>query len=191
MAYITESEVLKRASINLDPIQKNESQISLEAASTERFDVFLSHSSLEPEKIIIGVKGFLEDAGLTVYVDKYNDPQISPDKVTIETAKILRSRMMQSSTLLYIYSRHSKNSRWMPWELGYFDGLRGMVGIFPVTQQQEERFKGEEYLSLYPYIDVAPTTGESKNRFWINQSVSEYARLDLWIKGKESIRSRN
>ena len=157
------------------------------AAASDTFDVFLSHSSAEPEEILLGIKALLEDIGLRVYVDKYSDPQISPDNVTTETAQILRSRMRQSHSLLYAYSKHSTKSRWMPWELGYFDGHKGRVGIIPVTRAQEEVFKGEEYLSLYPYVDRVGTQGGG-DKLWINRTSTEYAGLYEWTKGTLEIR---
>lgn len=193
MAYITESQVRARAARVTQPLQKSAGWVleSCTASIDETFDVFLSHSSAEPEEILLGVKAMLEDAGLSVYVDKYSDPHLSPDKVTIETAEILRGRMRKSNTLLYIYSQHSQKSRWMPWELGFFDGIKGDVGVIPVTHSQEETFKGEEYLNLYPYVDAAPTNGGTENRLWINKSQKTYAQLSGWARKTESIRKRD
>jgi hypothetical protein len=190
MAYLTEAEVLHRAARIRQRVQKSADQVLSEAKASvdDAFDVFLSHSSAEPPDILLGVKAILEDRSLRVYVDKYSDPQLSPDKVTRETAEILRRRMRQSNTLLYVYSRHSKMSRWMPWELGFFDGIKGSVGILPVTQNQEETFKGEEYLNLYPHVDIATRTGGTENVFWINRAAKVYAELIPWVQGKEKIR---
>ncbi len=42
----------------------------------------------------------------------------------------------------------------MPWELGYFDGLkRGRVGIFPIVANAGDAFQGQEYLGLYPLYE--------------------------------------
>jgi hypothetical protein len=174
-------------------MQKSASWVleSIAAAPDDTFDVFLSHSSAEPEELLLGIKMMLEDRGLKVYVDKYSDPHLSPDKVTPETADILRNRMRQSNTLLYVYSRHSKKSRWMPWELGFFDGLKGAVGIIPVTRDQEETFMGEEYLNLYPHVDEALVSGSAETRLWINKSKKVYASLDRWAKGVEKIRKHD
>ncbi len=188
MAYLTESEVRSRASRVTQRLQKSASRVLTEdrAGDYDTFDVFLSHSSAEPEEILVGIKAILEDLGLKVYVDKYSDPQMSPNNVTTQTAQVLRFRMRQSRALLYVYSRHSTKSRWMPWELGFFDGHNGRVGVIPVTQAQEEGFKGEEYLTLYPHVDrVAAKGGEDK--LWINRSATEYARLYEWIRGSEEI----
>lgn len=151
MAFFTENEMRGRAAQRRTTVKK--SQIDLQSASIDNgFDIFLSHSSFEPDDILDGVIYTLENYGLSVYVDKYIDNHLSPDAVTIETAKILRERMNSSSVLIYIHSKHSKLSRWMPWELGYFDGLQRKVFIFPVTINENDSYKKEEYLSLYPDI---------------------------------------
>jgi hypothetical protein len=156
------------------------------ARAADRFDIFLSHSTNEPEEILLGVKSLLEDRGLSVYVDKYSDPHLSPDRVTAETAELLRRRMRQCAALLYVYSRYSQKSRWMPWELGYFDALRGKVGVIPVTRNQEEDFKGEEYLNLYPNVDITDLADPSRSTLWINKSANHYAFLVEWVHGRDN-----
>ncbi len=192
MAYLTEAEVRQRATQTTRSAKKSLPQLLAETAPTDRssFDVFLSHSSNEPEEILLGIKLILEDYNLTVYVDKYTDPQLSPDHVTPETAQLLRRRMRQCNTLLYVHSAHSKTSRWMPWELGFFDAFKGTVGIVPVTQLHEETFKNEEYLNLYPYVDRATNTRTNQYTLWINSASNEYAQLYGWAKGSEHIRKR-
>src|SRR5208337_1355102 len=98
MAYLTESEVRERASRITQRVQKTAGRVLTEdhASDYATFDIFLSHSSSEPEELLLGIKLLLQDAGLTVYVDKYSDPQLSPNNVTKETAEILRTRMRQS-----------------------------------------------------------------------------------------------
>lgn len=190
MAFLTEGEVRARAASVTQRLRKSAGRVLAEdtASATETFDVFLSHSSAEPEEILLGVKALLEDQGLSVYVDKYSDPHLSPADVTPETAEILRRRMRSSNTLLYVHSQHSKGSRWMPWELGFFDGLKGAVGVVPVTRDRDEGFKGEEYLSLYPHVDVATAGKGDVVHLWINEAADTYARLDLWATGKQAIR---
>jgi hypothetical protein len=190
MAYLTESAVLARASQVPRRMYKSAREVLSEARADaeDRFDIFLSHSTAEPEDILLGVKALLEDRGLTVYVDKYGDPHLSPDRVTPETAEVLRRRMRQSAALLYVYSQHSQKSRWMPWELGYFDALSGKVGIIPVTRNREDAFKGEEYLNLYPYVDI---TNPADPHLWINRSIGYWASLDGWARGVETIRKRS
>jgi len=45
----------------------------------------------------------------------------------------------------------------MPWELGYFDGLRqGRIAILPLVANDGARFQGQEYLGLYPLVERLP-----------------------------------
>jgi hypothetical protein len=70
----------------------------------------------------------------------------------------------------------------MPWELGFFDGLNGKVGVIPVSSSHEDSFEGEEYVSLYPYIDLAKAKGSKSMNLWINTSATIYGLLDEWIE---------
>ena len=191
MALLTETQVTQKAASTTLLKKSTASQILTEDASLgAMFDVFLSHSSAEPENILRGVKRYLEDEGLSVYVDKYTDPQLSPDAVTPDTAELLRTRMKASSALLYVHSRHSKMSRWMPWELGYFDGLKGRVGIIPIAQGEQSSFQGEEYLGLYPYVDRETIKDTNKYALWINRRQQVYAPLRGWLRGTTAIKKR-
>lgn len=104
-------------------------------AATEKsaFDVFLSHSYLDKE-LIVGITEGLERLGWVVYVDWREDTQLNRDKVTKETAEIVRSRIIQSKSLFFATTDGALDSRWMPWELGYMDGKKGKAAIFPVSQ---------------------------------------------------------
>ena len=92
--------------------------------------------------------------GQKVYIDWVVDKQLSRDSVTKETAETLRNRMKQSSKLLYLATDNASSSKWMPWELGYFDGLKpGKVAILPLVDSVDSSFQGQEYLGLYPALD--------------------------------------
>jgi len=190
MALLTETEVRARAA-RTTTLRKSTALESLTetAAADATFDVFLSHSSNEPEEILLGIKGYLEDAGLSVYVDRYTDPQLSPEEITPETAETLRGRLRASKSLLYVYSRH-KLSRWMPWELGFMDGAGGRIGIAPVVQTTRNTFDGEQYLGLYPYLDRAMIEGQNNWSLWINRGVREYTDYTSWVRGKKEITKR-
>ncbi len=191
MALLTEAEVVARAGQMTKLRKSTASQILTETAAADAtFDVFLSHSSNEPETILLGIKGYLEDAGLSVYVDRYTDPQLSPEEVTFDTAEILRGRLRASKSLLYVYSRYSKLSRWMPWELGFMDGAGGRIGIAPVVDTARDFFDGEQYLGLYPYLDRATIQGGNKWVLWINRGASEYANFPSWVRKKSEITKR-
>lgn len=159
MALFTESQL--RSLGQRRAISKSAKTILKEEARAatpgKTFDVFLSHSIKDAE-IILGVKSLFESQNLTVYVDWIDDADLDRDKITTETAERLRIRMRQSKTLVYAHSNNSVDSKWMPWELGFFDGYRGVVAIFPIAKTENESFKGQEFLGLYPYVDT--TSGQ-------------------------------
>ncbi len=155
---------------------------------SQKFNIFLSHSFIDAE-LILGIKIALEQLGYSVYVDHQVDPQMSRQKVTIETASVLKERMRHSESLFYVSSYNSQNSVWMPWELGYFDGIRGTAAIPPLFSRQQsiDEYSGQEYLGIYPYITYAPTNNNPDNRLWINWSPNEYVVFEDWVKGKSPI----
>jgi hypothetical protein len=151
--------------------------------SLEEFDVFLSHRYLDAREVL-ALKIIIESYGLSVYVDWIDSPEAERANVTKETAALLRNVMKRSSSLVYAFSGNSSGSKWMPWELGFSDGLHGRVAVVPVTDQQgtSESFQGQEYLGIYPYLTLGNNRmGEEK--LWVRESASNYASLPDWIKG--------
>jgi len=107
-------------------------------------------------ELVHGAKVFLEEYGLTVYVDWIDSPEMDRANVTPATAQVLRGIMSSSRMLIYAHTENSGNSKWCPWELGYFDGKKdGNVFILPIVDTDQNSFIGQEYLGLYPYIDQA------------------------------------
>lgn len=174
MALIKESDlkglITKSTIINED--------FSMESYDeNDSFDIFLSHSYLDKETVL-GLKNYLFSKGLSVYIDWIDDKELDRSKVNEETADRLRKRMKQCSSLFFATSTNSSSSKWMPWECGYFDALKGKVVILPIAKSDVSTFKGQEYLSLYPYIDATSTT------LWVNDPTSGYCSLGDWLNGK-------
>ncbi|MEW6229158.1 MAG: hypothetical protein AB1700_13885, partial [Bacillota bacterium] len=116
------------------------------------YDVFLSHSYLDAP-YIYAIKVEIERQGFSVYVDWVDDRQLDRSNVTKETARRLKERMQSCTSLFYATTDNAQGSVWMPWELGYFDGIKGKVAVLPVTETptDSDEYKGREYLGLYPY----------------------------------------
>lgn len=159
MAFFTKSEARAAAARNRG-LQKSAGMSSgrilkesvTAATAADSFDVFLSHSIADAE-IVLGIKQLLEESGLKIYVDWVEDAQLDRRAVTKESASVLRQRMRQSKSLIYLASENSSSSKWMPWELGYFDGFKpDGVAIMPVLDSPTDAFKGQEYLGLYPIV---------------------------------------
>lgn len=159
MTYFTKSEARSAASIGrqvqrsagktFDRILKEE---ALSAQESSTFDIFLSHAISDAE-LILGVKALLEKQGFKVYVDWVEDPHLNRQTVSKETADLLRRRMRQSKSLIYVATDNASSSKWMPWELGFFDGFKpGCLAIMPILETDSAIFKGQEYLNLYPVV---------------------------------------
>lgn len=161
------------------------------ATSSDSYDIFLSHARLDSD-IVFAVKRQLEQHGCSVYVDWLDDPQLDRSQVTSATAKVLRERIGQCNGLVYVASENSQYSSWMPWELGYADGFAGKVAIFPVVDQDEDEYRGIEYLGLYPYIDLYGDNRTGKSILWVNRPKSRkiYAPFVSWLRGKTEIKER-
>lgn len=152
-----------------------------EASYSNEFDIFLSHSYTDASSINnddwVYLIDYLEKHGFKVYVDWIVDRQLDRDKVNESTARKLRQRMDQSKSLLFVTSKYSSNSKWMPWELGYKDGENGKAAILPVVDTTLQNYYGQEYLGIYPYVEV---TILGNLAVW-DKSKKQYTDLRDWI----------
>lgn len=182
MALLTEQEVRTAAGVAARRTFKATASILRESRDTSRssFDVFLSHSRLDSD-VIVGVKEILEATGLSVYIDWIDDPLLDRSHVTPATAHKLRLRMRQSKSLFYVHSENATASRWMPWELGFFDGHNGNVAILPVVRNAgQTAFKGEEFLGLYPYVDLTGRSIINPGSIQIRRNMFESTSFSRW-----------
>jgi hypothetical protein len=116
------------------------------------FDVFISHSYADRERVREAHDRIVA-CGYSVYVDWINDAQLDRAKVDQGTAALLRGRLKRSGTVFYAVSEKSRSSKWMPWELGFFDAWANRVFIMPLDESTIEYAKGQEYLGLYEVVD--------------------------------------
>jgi hypothetical protein len=151
--------------------------------SEQYYDIFLSHS-IKDQDVIVGLAQDFIEQGLKVYVDWLEDPQLDRTQVTKDTAEVLRCRMKTSKCLIYAYSGNSPSSKWMPWELGYFDGINGRVAVLEIIPQinPNAKYMGQEYLGLYPYIDRVENAGLTSNIF-VNNRLGQWSLLKYWMQG--------
>jgi hypothetical protein len=128
--------------------------------------IFLSHSSKDDE-ILSSVIKILEDHGGKTYVDK-KDNRL-PEVVSEETAEILRQTIRQCKKLVVLVSANTRDSKWVPWELGIGDEAKktANVAIFPVVEKAlESTWAEQEYLGLYRRILRGKIAGKSSEE-WI------------------------
>ncbi len=146
------------------------------------FDIFLSHSYLD-KKTVFGVYKDFESLGYNTYVDWIVDPSLDRNNITKDTAEKLRLRMRQSKCLIYATSSNIIASKWMPWELGFMDGLKkGKVTVFPLLEvNEDDDIILPKYLELY--FSCSKETGSTKRRevLWINEAPSKYIDFKSWL----------
>jgi len=171
-------------SINREMLSEERTRIV--KASVERSpngSTFLSHSTKDTELLPAVIK-VLESQGATVYTDKKDSAL--PDFTNRETAKILRERVKQCSKFVLFATDNSKDSRWMPWELGLSDGYKGAnrVAVFPANENAKDtRWSEREYLGVYDRIVWGRIEGEGKDKWLVwNQEENTGCSLSDWLR---------
>lgn len=143
---------------------------------------FLSHSSQDGEWLVGAIR-VLEGHGATVYVDK-KDPTLPP-YTNKETAAGLKNRIHQSRKFVLLASNNSKDSRWVPWELGIADEHKGLrrIAIFPAVDSKDETaWTSWEYLGLYDRVVWGDLEGET-GKVWMVKDGRENTAVTLsnWL----------
>jgi len=151
-------------------------------SSTKTFDIFLSRSSKDAV-LVEGLKLSLEDLGYSVYVDWIEDPHLDRKNVTRETALLIRERMRQSDSLIYAFTEHGSHSKWMPWELGYFDTLKSKSAVLPIVEgSHDDSYVGTEYVGIYNYVVL---TGGLGGTLYVHASAYKYVSYRRWLNGEK------
>lgn len=96
----------------------------------KNFDIFVSHSSYDRSDVIDFSK-LLNDTGLHTYVDWISDLHfLKRDFLGRHTVDVLLNRLRQSKILIYYHTQSSESSYWIPWEIGYFMGMKKNIFIY-------------------------------------------------------------
>lgn len=143
---------------------------------------FLSHSSKD-DHLMPMVVHILENHGATVYLDD-RDPALSA-KPGREVAKLLRSRIRVCRKFILFASKHVRDSKWVPWELGLSDGFKnpGNTAIFPaVDSASETTWTKQEYLGAYDRVVWGTLQGHEKPLWMVwNQDENSAVTLAQWL----------
>lgn len=199
MALFTEQQILSRVRAQsvsgLGSVNESvKANVLLSATRTfqdsaqglqKTYDIFLSHSTSDAPKVA-GLKLLIEDLGFSVYVDWIEDPLMNRSNVSKATAAVLKARMQSCKSLFYAFSENSSGSKWMPWELGYFDGIKQRAAVLPIRASATgtNEFRGTEYLGLYHYITVEDDMN-GKPRLWVRESGNKYVVYENWLARNE------
>lgn len=166
-------EILTEARVNLRKAAKDRSPINA---------TFLSHSSKD-EDLVAGTIRILTNHGALVYTDKI-DPTMPP-YTTKETASKLKTRISQSKKFVLLATANSKDSKWVPWELGIADGYKGLnhIALFPAVEERNDTsWTSWEYMGLYLRIIWGEIEGYPKP-MWIvlDESENTATPLGKWL----------
>jgi TIR domain len=125
---------------------------------------FLCHSHKD-EDLVKGLIILFQEQGIDLYVD-WKDHTM-PETPNGQTAKNIQSRIRQSDLFLFLASANSKQSRWCPWEIGYADSSQKRIYILPTSDGTSSY--GNEYLELYPHIDIGKSKENNQTGYAVFQ----------------------
>ncbi|MBS0659946.1 MAG: toll/interleukin-1 receptor domain-containing protein [Verrucomicrobia bacterium] len=145
-------------------------------------DTFLSHSSKDDDKVDGAIR-ILQNHGARVYVDHYDPANMKENCVAI--AAHVRSVISACKKFVLLATPQSKDSRWMPWELGLADGIRSHINaaVFPAAEQPfDQDWAQQEYLALYRKIVWGKLTGYN-NELWLvwDAKLNQAEPLSGWL----------
>lgn len=153
------------------------------STTTTTTAVFLAHSSADEKTLPMAI-GLLEKHGAKVYVDKI-DKEL-PKKTSAETGVKLKKRIEQCPKFIVFVTENSKDSRWVPWELGIADEKKKLanVALLPdVKNQTNVDWPEQEYLGLYPRIVLATFDGQDKPVWMVlDHHTNRGTELSAWLK---------
>ncbi len=117
----------------------------------QRFDVFLSHSSLDAKELL-NIKRHLNSLGKVVYIDWVNDGvMLNRKNQNEDTWPALELRMDQSDVLLYVMTDNAILSQYTEREVNYFKEHNKKVVVYKpgvITLEVPEYLKDCEYCQV-------------------------------------------
>jgi hypothetical protein len=126
--------------------------------------IFLSHKH-DDLKDLQGVMGALKDLGAKVYIDSMDNKM--PNHTSGETALRIKEIIKYCDKFIILATDKAIESYWCNWELGIGDIHKYVehIAILPMKEKGEGdyKYKGNEYLQIYPSIDYENGTGTYKD----------------------------
>lgn len=154
---------LRTKSASYSGLSVNIKNASLTNLSAKR-SAFLCHSHKD-EDLVKGLIVLFQELGIDLYVD-WKDHTM-PEKPNGQTAKNIQDRIKKTDMFLFLATANSKESRWCPWEIGYADSSLKRIYILPTSDVYNTY--GNEYLDLYPKIDLGESKADGKSGYAVFQ----------------------
>jgi hypothetical protein len=164
---------------------KNHGALFNDASTKFYKDTFLSYSSKDIT-LLAGVITLLQNHGASVYVDL--DDERLDGNPSQETAAILRSAVKSTNKFVLLVTQNTKDSIWIPWELGIADGAINpeSVALFPAVNDLDiTSWTTRDYLGLYKRILWGKLHGYA-NPVWMVYDHRDDTGIELsrWLKIK-------
>ncbi len=143
---------------------------------------FVSYSSKD-SKYLPYVLKILVNHGANPYIDK-GDERL-PNPPSIKTAEVLKNTIKKSKKMVVFVTSNSKDSKWIPWELGLGDGMKTKehIVIFPSAEKSyETEWIEQEYLGLYKRIVYGKLQNYDNDVWMVYDSKSNIGiELSRWL----------
>ncbi|GJQ61030.1 MAG: hypothetical protein SCALA702_00830 [Melioribacteraceae bacterium] len=177
--------------ITFDELKKMNREIITESADLMKTarahisekNVFLSYSSTDLELLPSIIK-ILNKHGGNPYIDKGDESL--PKIPSVKTAKILKDNIKSCKRMVLFVTTNSKDSKWIPWELGLGDGSKTQfdIALFPSAEKSHETtWLKQEYLGLYRRIVYGNMKGNSDGLWMVWDHIENTATpLKDWLK---------
>jgi hypothetical protein len=141
--------------------------------------IFISHKHNEDE-FVYRLKDILERYGYGGYVD-WEDEDMPPI-TSGDTALKLKERIKKAKKFIFIATEAAIESKWCNWEVGFADAHKyeDHIALFPV-KKDFGNYKGEEYLQIYPSIQVKRQNNERSFDYYVRYPGGKEMPLRNWL----------
>lgn len=134
---------------------------SAKSASKLKPNVFLSHKHDDIDDLK-GVIGELENHGAKVYIDSMDNKM--PEQTCGDTAVRIKEVIKFCDKFILLATDKAIESYWCNWELGFGDTHKYVnnIALLPIKEKgsYDFKYKGNEYLQIYPQIDYENGLGK-------------------------------
>ena len=158
------------------------SSFSLENYDDYKPYTFVSYSSKDDEYLPYVLK-ILTNHGAKPYIDK-GDRKL-PNPPSVKTAEVLKDTIKKSKRMVVFVTTNSKDSKWVPWELGLGDGSKSNyeIALFPSVEKSDEtEWLEQEYLGLYNRIVYGKLNGYNEDVWMVyNYQKNTATELSKWL----------
>lgn len=141
--------------------------------------IFISHKH-EEEEYVYRLKSLLKKYGFAGYVDWEDNTM--PAETSGETAKKIKEEIDKAYKFILIATNAAIESKWCNWEIGYADTNKYInhIALFPLLRN-EDNYKGEEYLQIYPSIQITDNDVERNSEYYILYPNQKRMSLKDWL----------